>query len=332
MISLDNSGEWSGGGAAFLKNWAWAVESEAIDKTITRNTSLIARNIPTARLPKRPYIVAPQNAWPWQPRHSTAQEAARLYAMRVLSYAYGRCSFGQLRISEAIPAFFQDVRTSPVIHNVLDPGFEDAARTSLHLDPLPYSRGAIVSIGSFNTYRNLENLVLAYHRYRANGGNRGMVIAGSPSNSRVVCGITELANRLPTDGITLYCQSIPRARAIASMAAASVVILPSLVEASPLTLLEAAWANPNCIYSGIPGHIGLVRGYLEAGAQHFDPMSLESMTAAILSADTTTNLTDLHGMLRTSGLIRHYRTSWALSIKSWLQDLAILDRHATLEQ
>jgi glycosyltransferase involved in cell wall biosynthesis len=249
-------GAWSGGGSGFLALARYAAGRYPLLAGGPEAVPVVARNIPTRNVRRRrPFVLAPQNAWPWSPGGATRTEVGRVWGLRAGSELFMRRASAVLRISSAIPVIGSADRYSPVIHNVLDPGFEDALVDSHDVDPGP-ARGRIVIIGSCYSYRNLERLVQAH---AMSGDSRQLLIAGP-------IGTMELAQRLgaaalDSGRVLVRWGSMPRATCLAWLRAADLVVLPSLVEASPLSALEALAVQPRVLLSDIPAHREVVRAH-----------------------------------------------------------------------
>ena len=322
QFRLDTTGTWSGGGRAFLSNWAYAAGRYPHLNSTDRDAVLvIPRNIPAARTPHRPYVIAPQNAWPWHPVTEGLRERLLVTSLRLGSAVYGRAARAQLRIADAIPAYFAANRTSPVIPNVLDEGFEDALEVSTRTDPLEGSAGAFVSLGSFNSYRNFDRLAKAYCSYRELGGSRGLVIAGPPANRAISA---RLAGRT-VDGLTVLPQALSRPVCLATLRAAHAVVLPSLVEASPLSALEAVGSNPHVLLSDIVGHHEILQRYGPSNARHFfDPEDSQSIARALLSVDGDTAPPHPgHALINSAATRATARDNWADAVVSFLDQLPL---------
>src|SRR5699024_2265315 len=134
--------------------------------------------------------------------------------------------------------------------------------------------GHIVSIGSGYSYRNLPGLLAGYREYRARGGTTPLLIAG-PSGSASAVKDAHAAARGLSD-VTFVWESVPRTQCLAAMREAAAVILPSRVEASPLTALEACATSPRVVLADIIGNREVLAGYgssPEAEAAFADPTS-----------------------------------------------------------
>lgn len=321
---VDESGEWSGGGRTWLANARFAAQRHAILRGGEDAVPVIPRNVPAdLRDLRRTIVLAPQNAWPWALRGVAAAELPRVLALRGLSEAGQRVAAGVLRISSSIPVLGTAGRYSPVLHNVLDPGFEEALEASLDV-PVPDAAAGFLVIGSANSYRNLVTVVRAYAEYRAAGGRSPLLIAATVGPRAIMEDVRRAAASIP--GIMLSWSGMPRASCLAYMRRASAVILPSRVEASPLTFLEAHAVNRRVLASRIPGHV-------EMGAQYapmtpvspgfFAPDDVHELAALMSSADPPISLTDL---LSAPAEREERRERWAADVAGWLESLGAGER------
>ena len=255
-VCVVGAGGWSGGGQAFLSNAAFARERHPVLQGSDVDVPLIPRNVPIQLGQSRPYLLAPQNAWPWHPVARGAREVWTIARLRAASEWFALRSEGVLRISSAIPSRRAWSPVSPVLHNVLDQGFDEALDQS-PLAPVAEVDEAFVSIGSVHTYRNLPVLLEAFGRYRRSGGTSGLVLVGALGGSTVARQVEATARRTPH--VTLVPGPVERAEALRLLADARAVILPSRVEASPLSVLEAVVLNQQVILSDIVGHRGIMQ-------------------------------------------------------------------------
>jgi glycosyltransferase involved in cell wall biosynthesis len=322
-VIVDTRGRWSGGGTAFLNN-VGVLDGKELGGRSRGNCYLLPRNMPvSARMPGTPCVVAPQNALPWNPIWRGAREGLRVSALRIGSEVTGRRADALLRISSAIPTMGRSApQVSPIIHNVLDPSFEqciNGATALLNYD----ARGAFVSIGSIGAYRNIDRLITAYTRYRRAGGSRRLLVAGPVPDRRYA---RELEKRCdPIIGLTLMPISLTRDECIAAFASAFAVVLPSLVEASPLTALEAATVNPRLLLRSIVGHTEMLSLYGTPGTgAWFDPLSTDSMASALLHAESNIAPFQVaHQHLASASHRELLREEWLERVVMWLRSLEI---------
>ena len=208
-------------------------------------------------------------------------------------------------------------RVSPVIHNVLDPGYELALVASRDVDA-EFARGAIVSLGSVHGYRNLVTLLEAYQLYRISGGRRRLVVAGAQSNRSLAQRLESRARN--SEGVRWMGRALTRAETQAVMRVAHAVVLPSRVEASPLSILEAAAANDRVLASRIVGHQEVIKSYggLDASGL-FDPKSPEDIARRLLEDGPTCLASS--AKLRDPAHRAESRDNWALRIAEWISTL-----------
>lgn len=321
---FDRSGRWSGGGHAFLRNVEHAEGRHAILRGGDDAVPIIARNLPAGgHIPRGPFVLAPQNAWPWAPTFTGLAELGRLAVLRAASEFFLRRAVGVIRISSAIPAISHT--SSPVIHNVLDMGFEEDLIASQSSTVDEAAVGAFVSIGSINSYRNLVTTIDGFQRYRAAGGNRRLWIAGAAGSEGARREVERAAQG--TEGVTIRWKAFERADCLAALRAAAAVILPSKVEASPVSALEAAAANPNVVASRIIGHVELLSAYGRVPDNClFDPASpahlAELLNIAEANADAGAGLlSECHATLGDPEQREAARIEWGNRVAHWLQTL-----------
>lgn len=322
---FDRSGRWSGGGQVFLRNVEHAEQRHELLRGGPGGIPLIARNVPPrGALPKGPFVLAPQNAWPWTPAFTGFAELRRVAGLRLASEVLFRRAIGVMRISSAIPAI--NPNSSPVIHNVLDTGFEQALRDSADLSVPESAAGAFVSLGSVNSYRNLANLIHGYKQYREAGGTRCLWIAGPRGSGGARREIERVADS--TTGVTIQWQAISRPECLAVLRVAGAVVLPSMVEASPVAALEAVASTPNVILSRITGHTEILSEYGAVPREClFDPYSpadiAEKLITAQQHADTGAGpFGTSHQALNDARLREDARISWGNRLATWLERLA----------
>jgi glycosyltransferase involved in cell wall biosynthesis len=320
LFRIDDRGSWSGGGAAFLANWQHAAARFPQLNGAPGAIPLIPRNVPVQRLPPRPFVLAPQNAWPWTPVSVGGGDRARVLGLRLAGSIYARICAAQLRISSAIPAFFPDTRSSPVIHNVLDPAFESALEQAQAAAPLPASEDAFVCLGSATGYRNLELLVGAFADYKRDGGSCRLLIAGPPTNAVVAGRVSRQCADIPDARV--WWGKASRPSVLATLAQARGVVLPSRVEASPLSLLEAVVVNPRIIASDIAGHREVMADQVsDDRAGFFDPRSRSDLLHQLHSLERGEGIRLTRGALQDAASREAARDRWAGAVGDWLTAL-----------
>lgn len=318
-LIVEDGGSWSGGGSAFLSNISYAMQRMPALSNLSEDVVLIPRNVPANhRKPKtHRFVMAPQNAWPWSLRIGDNLERTKMTALRGATEYFVRKSDGLIRISSAIPVRGKNgQQVSPILHNVLDEGYEAALRASTGTT-VPGASGAVVSVGSMNGYRNFERLLDGYAIYRQQGGALPLFLAGTPSNAALVRRLYLKADEIPD--VTIRAATLSRPESLAAMRDAAAVILPSLVEASPVAALEAASLCANVLCSDIVGH----REILEQatfglwGGQYFDAVSLLAISRALHQALDSSTL-NREPVLGRSAAREDLRLRWATRLSSWV--------------
>ena len=318
-LIVEDGGTWSGGGSAFLSNVAYAIQRLPELSKLSEDIVLIPRNVPTNHRKPRThrFVLAPQNAWPWSLRIGDSRERMKMTALRGATEYFVRKSDGLIRISSAIPVRGKSgQQVSPILHNVLDEGYEAALRSAAGTT-VPGARGAVVSVGSMNGYRNFERLLDGYAIYRRQGGALPLLLAGTPSNAALVRRLHRKADQVP--GVTIRASTLSRPESLAAMRDAAAVILPSLVEASPVAALEATSLCANVLCSDIVGHREILEHVAPAGpgGQFFDAVSSAAISQALHQAlDSSTH--GLQAVLGRFASREDLRLQWATRLSSWL--------------
>lgn len=319
---FDTSGVWSGGGQALLRNVEHAQQRHALLRGGGKEIPVIARNIPTkGSQPHGPYVIAPQNAWPWTPTFVGASELRRVVGLRLVGGLYLRRALGVMRLSSAVPATYR--QASPVIHNVLDTGFEKTLQAATSI--VPEAAGNFVSLGSIHSYRNLANLIAGYRRYREDGGKHRLWIAGAPGSQVAVRQVSRAAEGV--DGLTITWSSVDRMVCVAAFRTAAAVVFPSRVEMSPVSVLEAAACTPNVVLSRIVGHQEILSEYAQPpDSAFFETESPGSIAAALARAELhakqgSGELEACHTTLSDPILREQARVRWGDRVAEWLGTL-----------
>ena len=242
-------------------------------------TLLVPRNVvPFRHLVRGRFLYMPQNAWAWLGPGGGARESSHRLALRALSNLALRRATATLRISESIPHLAGPAL--PTLHNVLDPQFEQALAESQEIDA--DTDGSIVSVGSFVPYRNFERLIRAHEAYRRRGGRLRLVLAGPAPFASSLAHLRALAR--DRRDVELRPGRLSRARVVAMLRSCELAILPSLVEASPVSVLEALILCPRIAASDIQGHHGIGNEMLDPETL-FDPTSEARICAALETAE-----------------------------------------------
>lgn len=280
-VCLDSGGRWSGGGLAVLQNLRMLDGSGGVllvDSAASADWLLVPRNYAHRSPRSGRLLLMPQNAWPWSRPRGGPRELATQLALRVASEWGYHQAHAILRIGSAIPVGHSPVKTSPVIPNVLDRGFESIA-TDLSEDAAGED-GVFLAVGSFTSYRNFDAMLDGYAAYLERGGSRPLDIIGRatfPSVYRRV--LARISSLSPAPRITT---NASRRTVVHAMRRCYAVALPSLVEASPIAALEAAAVNRRLMLSDIPGHRDLP---LVSRSSTASPRWVKDWAKAFLSAD-----------------------------------------------
>lgn len=300
---------WSGGGKAVLSNLS-LVES----KVRARAAVIVPRNyVPPQLLVGGNYVYMPQNAWPWSPYSYGREELVRRSALRCASWLGEIRCLALVRMSRAIPP---PTRSVPqiVLPNVLDVGFESQLRKAQAVQESPF-RGKIACIGSIDSYRNLDVLIPAHQRYLREGGSKALRIQGVPGSRAYLKRIGLQAQRAV--GVEFVPRPLPRYWVLAALRDAFSAVFPSLVEASPLGVLEGLVLNGRVYLSDIPGHRDTVDDGLPEG-QFFDPRQRESIVRALTRAENREPEARLAEGIRTPEQRKARRLEWADELSGFL--------------
>lgn len=282
-VRIIDSGRWSGGGQAVMSNLRFAARSFPDWLSMEQGeVALVARNaVPASLMRPGGYIWMPQNAMPWARGPGSSREKLRKLALFVASEVSGRRAVGMVRISSALPQRSEVV--SRVFPNVLDEGFEVALKGR---PPAEKNRLYIVCVGSICSYRNIFNLIAGYDLYREAGGSWSLRIVGpvdSPPVLRRIFRRTE-----GRDDVLVEPEFHSRARVLQLMSDSEAVVFPSLIEASPVAVLEAIAVAPRVVLSSISGHVETVAGRLRDDC-YFDPASPSSIRDCLIAAEQWTS-------------------------------------------
>lgn len=272
---VPTAGTWSGGGRGVLSNYRHAASRHSMLSFEEGEIDVVNRNYPNTGW-RRPFVLAPQNAWPWDGPTSGLPERAKVTALRTLSEVAMQRAVGIIRVGGSIPP--RRKTAGLLLPNPLDPDFETAVCGVASSAP-PSADPYLVSIGSLNSYRGIEDLIGGYRLYRLLGGALPLRVIGSgPSNY-----VERLATAMEgTPGLSISTEAVARHDCLVLVHHAAGVILPSHVEASPFSLLEALAVQHHVIASDITGHRDIVPEQVPEPRwfQHLSPKSLaEAMLA-----------------------------------------------------
>ena len=321
---FDTRGQYSGGGTAVVANCLLAAERHAIlqGSRAAGDVPFFMRNVPVrGSLPHGPYVWGPQNALPWSRHVRGTRELLLVGRLRLASEWYGRRALAQFRTSSAIPVLTQPC--SPVLHNVLDTGFEEALAASQSTTFEP-AIGHIVCIGSGYSYRNLAGLLAGYERYREMGGSRPLFVGGARGGRRAQQAVVDRAASLPD--VRLHGGVIARSQFLAALRDAAAVVLPSLVEASPLSALEACALSRRVVMSDIVGHREILESFaadsVAGDSSFFSPTDPGSLATALLRAVSADDSLPWHAALASDERRARARHSWTDDLALWLGSVA----------
>jgi glycosyltransferase involved in cell wall biosynthesis len=308
---LDDSGRWSGGGTAVLNNIRSA--SEEYPDVFSRRESkdaiaLVPRNVPTdVKRLLRPFVWMPQNALSWAPR--IPDDARLQFKLRLATELVSLRTQSMVRIGGSIPPLRAGV-TSPILPNVLDNNFEACLAAA---EPNSAAAGAFLAVGPAHSYRNLVPVVRGFRHYRANGGVSRLLIQTSGGLPAEETKLKELA--AGTDGFELRLRPADRCEVISLMKASRAILLPSSVEASPLTMLEAHAA-------GIPVACSDITAHRELGDGNeilFHPDSVSDVAETMHCLDDADRMAT--NPLQDLGNRSKQRSRWASALAAFLMGL-----------
>ncbi|SNC61733.1 Glycosyltransferase involved in cell wall bisynthesis [Kytococcus aerolatus] len=314
-----SDGAWSGGGGAYFNNVAHAAARHSILAGGPGAIPVFPRNVPHGRNLPETYLLAPQNAWPWAIRGAAKSELRRVLLLRAASEWHMRRASAIHRISGAIPTLGDPAKYSPVMHNPLDTGFEEALAASED-ESVPVARGRFVAIGSLNSYRNVSTLFEGYRRYREGGGTHGLYVAGPPKAPEVLRCLQAQAQGIPD--LEFHPGALSRPVALAALREAHAVVIPSRVEASPFSVLEAVSLQPRVIPSAALGVREILLRLKTADDEaFFDPDSPAALARALWTPPDVS--ADWHRALRTHAQREQERLVWGDELARWLESLEI---------
>lgn len=252
-IQHSAAGRWSGGGQNLVDNIAFA-ENLYPSKFSESGRPVIAKNlVPFKTFCKGGYVYMPQNAWAWHGPVQGVKEWIRRSSIRVFSELATRRAVKSIRIGPMIPEWKHS--GDEMLPNVLDEGFEHSLIEAKNLGRpswLPKNDFLLVP-GSMWGYRNHTVVLEAFEVYRASGGEMDIVFVGPGEYFPLKKDISKLVDQ----GIHLINQRKSRANVLAAMINSNICLLPSHVEASPVTMLEAAAIGLPMVASDIDAHRGM---------------------------------------------------------------------------
>lgn len=230
-------GRWSGGGGSLLRNIHLA-KNIYPKKFSNYGVPVVLRNVVSpGKLLSGDYIYMPQNAWAWHGPVLSFDEWRRRTFLRISSeMAYLRMK-KLVRIGPLIPD--HDSSSESILANVLDEGFEQSYKETEKISSvnwLPSEKYFLVP-GSMWGYRNLDVVIEAYREYRKLGGESSLVLVGVMHKGSGAA--TTLKNAKNQEGLYIVNKNVGRSELLYAMKRAEACVLASVVEASPVTLIEA---------------------------------------------------------------------------------------------
>lgn len=223
--------------------------------------------VPLRLLASGLFIYIPQNAWAWHGPASTIREFFRRNMLRICSeFARMRAS-RIVRIGPMIPDSENCV--DGFLPNTLDQSFETAFDESEKNPAVSWvgSKPYFIAPGSYWSYRNLEFLIEAYIDYHRSSDNpKNLVLVGPAAQARYFNKIKTLGENC--EGIIVIGKKVPRAELLAAVAGSALCVFPSLVEASPVTVLEAASLGATIVAWDNPAH-RYIEKHLAGGKLHY---------------------------------------------------------------
>lgn len=312
VFHVPTHGNWSGGGKGVLNNYRHAASRHAEISFEHGDIDIVNRNYPNTGW-RRPFILAPQNAWPWEGPRLGAREIVKVNALRIASEAAMRRAKGVIRVGGSIP---RRNHTHPdLLPNPLDPDFDEQAR-AIEVTASPSAAPYLLSLGSINSYRGLEELLEGYRAYLGMGGELPLRIVGA-GQAHYLDRIRRLSHDLPM--VSVSPEGVSRREALRLLHHARAAVLPSHVEASPFSLLEALAVQHTVVASDITGHRDIVpTGVPEpAWFSHADPVGLATQ---LLHAKPTTGLPQTP--LSVPDRREELRVNWGDQLARILRDLS----------
>lgn len=275
-VRIDSEGAWSGGGSVVIANAREAAQKHPrVFSSDAGAAPLYFRNsVPLRLLATGRFFYMPQNAWPWAGLATTLGERTRRAMLRVLSDLALHRTRGALRTGPSVPA---SGRTHPaVLMNPLDAAYEQALADA-PARPTVTVQG-FFCVGSCWGYRNLPTLLAGYEQYRQLGGWRPLVLATAGPRAKAM-------RRRAGDGVVFVDGKLTRPDLIATMRASQAVVFPSSVEASPITLLEAAAAGCRIAMSDIPGHTAAMQSVAASGVLTWPAFDAQQLAQQLVALD-----------------------------------------------
>jgi len=233
--------------------------------------------VPTRDLLSGRFAYMPQNGWPWDGLVAGARE--RLRRVHLLSQS----ELAMARTAVAIrtgPTVPQRRRAAHGIHtNPLDDGFEEALARVPEASDVGLPPGALLSVGSAWGYRRFPVLLAGYEAYRRAGGTRPLaLVTWGP--------LVEATRAAAGPGVVLVDQHLDRHDVLGLIDRCHATVFPSSVEASPLTILEAAALGARIVATDIPGHVHALGAMEVSGQVVSDVEAVEGLAEALAAVDS----------------------------------------------
>lgn len=298
------SERWSGGGANLFANVVVATEQYP-EKFSPTGTPVFLKNIvPVKNIISGGYICIPQNAWPW---YGPAKSFKEIYRRTLLRIASEVTFFRAKKIIKIGPMIEAPKRKScGYLPNVLDEDFENAIVRSRESVPLWLPKEPFFfTPGSFWSYRNLECVIDAYIEYFDSVSKPLPMLIVGPAVQKKYFDKLVLRSKA-CSGITLIGKKVDRAELLHAMSSAKLTIFSSLVEASPVTLLECAAMQSPCAVSDVSAHRYIEKHLEGATLNYFTDK--KQLVRLLLSPPKSTK-----SNLSNSDLRSEMRLKWARS-------------------
>lgn len=249
-LNVCEDGKWSGGGQGLLSNIEFARQLYP-DRFSEYGVPVYLRNVlPLATLLRQNYIYMPQNAWAWHGPACSVGELQRKTVLWAASAIAIKRANRLIRIGPMIPDGGN--KSIRILSNVLDAGFEIALEESNSMVApgwLP-SQEYIIIPGSLWSYRNIRAVISSYKAYRQDGGDRALVIVGAISKGSALC--SPISGFREIEDVHVITKHVKRSELVFAIKNSACCVLSSLVEASPVTLLEAAAVSTGIVAWDIP--------------------------------------------------------------------------------
>lgn len=307
LVSVLTGGRWSGGAQAVQANIRFA--AKRLPHLLSTDPGggppyLLLRNVAPLSLlqANNDFVVLPQNLWAWEGPTSGAWEWWWRTRLFLASEVTLRRTRGVVRLSSRIPSRGKEL--GGILPNVLDEGFDIALANSSFI---PSFADEIVCFASDVSYTNLAGLINAYAIYLRLGGRRRLHLVVHPIRGGV------LENMTTSSACRVDFGFWDRAHVVSAMRSCYAVVFPSLVEASPMTLLEALAVDCRIVLSDIPGHRETARGALPEEC-YFALGSPDAVATALLHCESMEPMAaDFQATARARTLAR----------EKWADDLAV---------